>query len=324
MRDDIPGWVLTESHHVSVLVQATYDGEHLADVDVDAATLDWTADTPVPGRLDLTCPSMWQPATPTDPLAVFGQRLTVLYTVGVGGQEWSVPLGQFRVQGWDHATPAVTVEALSLEQLILDYRFDSPYQRPSGATFASTLRGLCAGLLPVDTTAMTDRALPGSLTTDWEEDRMAAVRSLAAAWPADLRVDPDGVLVATPERVVQSSPHVSWVHGQANAYVSLGGGALRDEVYNAVVARGEKADGSPVQATAVDNNPASPTYFYGPYGRRQRFYESPLITTQAQELDPLQTVEFRYACIRDVGAAEIAHVHIRQHGDFFHDFIGQK
>lgn len=291
MLDDVPGWVLHETHSVRTYVTAEYDGETtLDDLPLDSGVLEATADANVPGRLDLSVPSQYAPRSWRDPLNIFGQRLSVRQVLAIGNQEWTVNLGVFRIQGYEHQPPAVAVEALSLEQIIADYRFDSPYQRPGGATYASTLAALCSGLLPVDTSAMTDKALPSSLTTDWEEDRLAAVRALQTNWPCDLRVDPDGVLVATPERTVQAEPHVTWTHGQADAYVALGGSGLRDDIYNAVVARGEKADGTPVQATEVDRNPASPTYFYGPYGRRQRFYESPLITTTAQAVTAARTV----------------------------------
>lgn len=290
MRDDVPAWVIHESHAVRTYVDALYDGSVIAeDIPLDAGTLEVTADSNVPGRLSLSFPSLWAPRSVADPLAVYGQRLSIRQVLTVGSEEWTVDLGQYRIQAWDHAAPSVDVEALSLEQLIADYRFNSPYKRPPGATYAGLLKDLCSGLLPVDTSAMTDRGTPGGIAEDWEEDRMAAVRALQTAWPCDLRVDEDGVLVASPERTV-GTPDVEWTHGQANAYVSTGGNALRDETYNGVVARGEKADGTPVAASAVDDDPASPTYWYGPYGRRQRFYESPLITSRAEALSAAQTV----------------------------------
>lgn len=283
MRDDIPGWVLLESHSVRTVIDSYFDGEVIAeDVPLDSGVMEVTADSNVPVRLDLTFPSEWAPRTQADPLAVYGQRLVVRQVIGIGNDEWTVDLGQYRVQGWDHEAPAVSVEALSLEQIIADYRFDSPYKRPGGATFAGQLGAICKGLLPVDTSALTNRSLPASLTTDWTEDRMAAVRAVQTNWPCDLRVDEDGVLVATPVRTVAATPDVEWQHGEANAYITTGGAGLRDDIYNAVVARGERANGTPVQATVVDDDPTSPTYFYGPYGRRQRFYESPLITSVSE------------------------------------------
>ena len=291
MLDDVPGWVITENHSVRTVVESWLDEEQLADdIPLDAGVLEVTADSNVPGRLDLSVPSEWAPRRPSDALAIYGQRLIVRQVLAIADQEWTVDLGQYRIQAWDHEAPSVSVEALSLEQIIADYRFDTPYTRPAGATFAGQLGVICKGLLPVDTSALTNRSLPASITEDWEEDRMAAVRGLQTNWPADFRVDADGVLVCTPERTVKAVPDVEWVHGEANAYVSTGGNALRDDIYNSVVARGEKANGQPVQVTVVDDNPSSPTYFYGPYGRRQRFYESPLISTVAQARSAARTV----------------------------------
>src|SRR5690606_17954166 len=72
-------------------------------------------------------------------------------------------------------------------------------------------------------------------------------------------------------------------HGRDGVLVSIARELSREGVYNAVVARGEGADTeTPIQAVAVDDNPASPTYWHGPFGKVPRFYSSPLITDVAQ------------------------------------------
>lgn len=282
MRPDVPDWVLTESHEARLAVSSWRGGRLLAaDVPVTDATVTWTADSNVPGRLTLTCPPTLAPTRAEDPLNIYGQRLALTQTLSVGPESWTVNLGWWLVQAVDHSAARVDVEALSLEQLILDWRFESPYTRPANATFVSTLRALAGGLLPVTVTGLTDRALPATLTDEWSEDRAGALADLAAAWPADIRVDDTGVLAATPARTA-ATPVRSWVHGEASAYVGIERAALRDDLFNAVVARGEDTDGNPVQAVVTDGNFASPTCYYGPFGRRPRFYSSPLLTTAAQ------------------------------------------
>lgn len=277
MRDDIPLEALLETHRVYTSVTSWYDGEQISDgIPFDSGDIEATQGL---SRLGLSVPSQYAPKSWKDPLGTFGQRLNVTQTIVASSGEHTVNLGWFLVQAWDHVFPNVEVEGLSLEQLLEDYRLDQAYQAPAGSTFKSSLRALTAGLLPLDTSAMTDRTLP---TFDVvEEDRVQAITKLRTEWPADIRVDNDGVLVATPERTV-GAPVRSFRHGEHDAYVDLGSRSLRDEVYNSVVARGTKDDGTPVQAIAVDKNPASPTYFYGPYGRRNRFYESEYIKTVAQ------------------------------------------
>jgi hypothetical protein len=58
----------------------------------------------------------------------------------------------------------------------------------------------------------------------------------------------------------------------------------RDKVYNAMVCTGQSSDPKvpPVWAMAIDNNPASPTYYYGPFGQVPKFFSSQFLTTTAQ------------------------------------------
>lgn len=291
MRDTVPDAVIRESHRAYTRVTSWRDGEPLADIPLDSGELQLTAGANIPGRLDITAPGDYAPRDYTDPLAMYGQRLALeSVIVDPAGREYRTPLGWYLIQGWDHDPPGVDVEALSLEQIVADYRLTTPYQAPAGATFASTLRSLLAAFGPVDTSALTDRALPSGFGEDWVEDRLAALRALATSWPAHIRFDDDGVAVAEPPRTVADVPDVEWVHGERSAYVTVGGSGLRDELYNAVVARGQKDDGTPIQAMARDTDPASPTYYLGPFGRRPRFYESPLITTRDQAVSAAATV----------------------------------
>lgn len=67
-------------------------------------------------------------------------------------------------------------------------------------------------------------------------------------------------------------------------------GGSRDGVVNAVTARGESVDDQPaVQATAIDNDPTSPTYWYGNFGRKRGKFFSPVLTTTAMCLKAAQT-----------------------------------
>ena len=283
MRDTVPDWVLAESHTVRTTISAWRDGTLVApDVPLVSGTLDWDADSPVPGRATLRFPTTVMPTGPLDPLNIYGQRLAVQQTITAGGASWTVNLGWWLVQAFDATDAGVDVEALTLEQVILDWRFESPYTRPSNATFMSVLSDLSRGALPARLgDGLDDRAVGATLTEDWDEDRMAAVRALATNWPADIRVNDDGVLDASPVRTV-GDPVRHFQHGTPDAYVRASTSGLRDDIYNAVVARGADADGNPVQAFAVDDDATSPTYYYGPFGRRPRFYESPLITSTTQ------------------------------------------
>jgi uncharacterized membrane protein YgcG len=56
-----------------------------------------------------------------------------------------------------------------------------------------------------------------------------------------------------------------------------------DTTYNQVIVQGESSNNvGPVTAVAIDDNPASPTYYLGAYGTVTTYYTSPMITTVGQ------------------------------------------
>jgi len=59
-------------------------------------------------------------------------------------------------------------------------------------------------------------------------------------------------------------------------YISASRGMTSDRVYNGVLARGENTSDNvaPVSYLATDDDPNSPTYWNGPFGRRPTFYTS--------------------------------------------------
>ena len=61
----------------------------------------------------------------------------------------------------------------------------------------------------------------------------------------------------------------------------------RDGTYNAVSVSGQTSDANvpPVYGFASDGDPASPTYYNGPFGKKPRFYSSQYITTTEQAND---------------------------------------
>jgi hypothetical protein len=59
--------------------------------------------------------------------------------------------------------------------------------------------------------------------------------------------------------------------------------AVLQNTYNGIVVTGESPDiTEPVRGEAWDTNPASPTYYLGPFGKAPKFYTSTFITTQNQ------------------------------------------
>jgi len=199
-----------------------------------------------------------------------------------------VSLGYYRIEeiSQDNA-PNGTIRITGRDRMqgIIDARFLAPRSYAPHHQFGYVLEELVREVYPNATIVWDDpnardRQLGRAIVA--EEDRYAViddlVTSLGKIWYWDHR----GFLVI---KSPPSSTEPVWeVNSGANGVlVSLARRMSREGVYNAVVAIGEGADTTtPVRAVAIDNDPKSPTYWYGRFGKVPRRYYSPLLTTQLQ------------------------------------------
>lgn len=123
-----------------------------------------------------------------------------------------------------------------------------------------------------------------------EEDRVKLLTLILTSIGKTMHFDYRGSLVvATPP----DPAGLDWTvdAGRNGVLTSVSRSITRDGICNGVVAKGEGADDvAPVVATVVDLNPASPTYWNGPFGKVPRFYTSPLLTTVAQATAAATTI----------------------------------
>lgn len=200
-----------------------------------------------------------------------------------------VPLGVYRLEDVDRGLTGRTVEtsAKSFEQQVIDARFVTPRVIPPTS----------ARLL---TQALVREAVPGALVR-WSVDdtilpRIVAERerwevldgpsdatSVARSLGARIYCDGQGIFTAAPVPTLADAPVWTADTGEGGLLLDGNESLSRDGVYNAVVVTGESTDPDvpPVgPGIAVDDDPASPTYWGGPFGMVPRFYSSPLLRTQ--------------------------------------------
>lgn len=256
------------------------------DIPVSSGTHETDLDLRIPDRVTLTVPRLdrgvsWDPSTDTGhPLAAYGQRLRICVGVELAHHriEW-IQRGWYLIQDADCPDDEVRITAATLTTWVDEARLTAPYQ-PTG-TMVSTLRALVEPALTVDVTAApTDRAVPAGLS--WDEDRLAAVYELLDAWPAAARVDATGALVITAPPSGTQTVDLDLV-GVEDVVVASGGGSTRDGALTCVVARGEDANGTPVQGVALDlsGGPLDATGAFNPLPVPEFFF-SPLLTTVDQ------------------------------------------
>lgn len=266
------------------------------DIPIVAGSEEYDESLQVPERVTISVPRIvdgvnLEPATPTSPLAAYGQRLHVQLGVSVGayGVEW-FDRGEFLITASQANGDQVDVTAVGLLGLIEEARFVTPYN-PAGLTLSNVIRNFVDPAVPVYfDSALADRAAPSaSAGVNYDEDRLAALWEVLDAWPAVCRMMPAGFLYVYPDSTPTAADWNLFRFNRDDSpfdratIIRTQAGSTRDGVANAVVARGTAADGGQVQAAAYDTSGSASAYggpfnsFPVPY-----FYQSPLLTSPAQ------------------------------------------
>ena len=226
------------------------------------------------------------PWTATDYLAISGARLRILRGIAYAdGTIESVPVFYGRLDSvtGDPEEGSVTLTASGLEAVLGDARFEAAYSTRDNTAAITSITNLIRTALPdAVIVSSADNGPLGVRTWDAEGDRWAAVAELATAVGSDCYADADGIFHVEPLPDLLSAP-VAWevAAGPRGALIGASRGWSREGMYNIVVASGEnsESDTPPVVGVAMDEDPTSPTYVGGPFGRVPRFYSSPTITT---------------------------------------------
>lgn len=204
-----------------------------------------------------------------------GPELVSLGIFGIGSIKVDDLAGTVEVGGFDRA------------QLVKDADFESTYTVAAGTNYGSAIQSLVDAGVP----GLTYRFAPVDAVTpllvfdaDTDGGRWAAAQQMAASCGCDLYFDGDGALVLAPVPDVLGSPAIELHDGPGGVVVSASKVWDRAPGYNAVIAYSSNPTPgvTPPRAVARDLDPASPTYYYGDFGRKPRRYSSTFITTQAQ------------------------------------------
>lgn len=249
--------------------------------------LDGTADVRSTVDLITNGIGMW-PRTSDDLLAPYGNELFVERGVryGDGAIEW-VSLGYFRIEEPDQdQVPDGPIRLAGKDRMagIVEARLLAPLQFTADQTYGECVDALILDVYPTatiewDDNAVRDEAIGRSVII--ETDRYGGFVDLIASVAKVAWWDHRGVLTIK-DLPATDVPVFSVDAGPTGVLVSMSRKLTREGVYNAVVATGEAPDeGEPARGVAIDNNPSSPTYFYGRFGQVPRYYSSPLLLDDA-------------------------------------------
>lgn len=282
---------LRKSHRVRSTVDVLYDNVPLfegLDVVDGTVTLDRTAEAR--GRCDLTVANFDLLST----LTPYGYEIRVRRgVVYPDGDEELVSLGIFLIQSTAVVEPGrlVRIAGIDRSQRVRDARLEDPYQIAAGTDYAGAILTLIEGNATTDPVVFTvpfrfttTAHVTPLITLDEQADRWAEAVSMATSIGCELYFDGDGTCTLQDEPDVTTDEPVWTVDdGADGVLVEAAVNLDRATAYNRVIAAGENGgSGATYRGTATDDDPASPTYYYGPFGRKPRFYASPFIASNAQ------------------------------------------
>lgn len=262
------------------------DGDVLVDANAQIrATLSLTTE----GR------GMW-PTSADALLAPYGNEVFVRRGVRFadGSTEW-VSLGYYRITTPDQdRAPYGPISVAGQDRMagIVEARMIAPRSFGVGATFGSVVADLVADVYPWATIEWDDdtdtQAIGRAVIADDDRHRFLdeLIKSVGKVWRWDHR----GILtISSP--TPPSEPVWEVNHGEGGVLLSVSRRLTRVGVFNGVVATGEGTDTTkPIRAVVVDSNPASPTYWGGPFGKVPKFYSSPFITSGDQAANAAATI----------------------------------
>lgn len=225
------------------------------------------------------------PWTAAEYLAISGARIRIRRgIVYPGGLTETVPIffGRLDTLSGDPDTGPVTLTASGLEAVIADAKFETPYSTRGATAAVTSITALIQDTLPDAIIASTaDNTALGTRTWDREGDRWAAVQEIATAVGAEAYCNADGVFtIAELPDILATEPVWEVAAGDGGVLIEANREFSRQGMYNVVVASGENSeDNTAATGTAMDDDPTSPTYYLGPFGRVPRFYSSPTLTS---------------------------------------------
>lgn len=231
---------------------------------------------------------MWS-NTPSGLLTPYGNEIFVRRGIdfGDGTREW-VSQGYFGIYDIDqkngNLNSPITITAYDRMKGIVDARLTAPIQFPAGLLLGDIVLQLITDVYPLATIEWDDTTDADPLLRSLvaEEDRYEFLNDLVTSQGKIMYWDHRGVLVIKDP----PDPDVAVYNvnsGAGGVMVDMSRSISREGAYNAVVVMGEGADTvQPVRVVVTDDNPLSPTYWEGRFGKVPLFFSSPFITESGQ------------------------------------------
>ena len=227
-------------------------------------------------------------------LSIPGCEVRVWSGITVAGRDWWLPVhwGLAESPNINWRGRSVALNSPDRAMRIAYDRFPKPRSSSAGLTVAQQIAVLVRETLG-PSVRFVDESGDNTAVTNvvWDRDRNDAITKLAASIGCETFWRPDGAWVLRRISGVVGLPAL-----RVRSGVNLAD-ATRETDWSSVrnhwVAISDRADGTALFGESFDDDPASPTYVEGPFGRRTAFYSSSLFTTNAQCVSTARAFRYR-------------------------------
>jgi hypothetical protein len=258
--------------------------ELVGEVPIASGTLEVDAKANVWRTLNASVPAEWftgYTRDDTETLAIQSTEVTVEAGTRTGGVDYFLTLGRLRVDRVDVTETSGVARLIATDtgSRISDFRLVTPYapltSGGSKLTYLAAIIDLIRTAFPsayqpqiVVDPAVDTTSIPKDGTV-FQGDRWEAINSLAKALGVIVHNDRFGRFQVRPAPVAGASV---WTFdtGAQGVMVDASTSYSRDETFNAVAIRWDNPNGNNGLVYLVDNEPTSPTYYDGPFGRKPR------------------------------------------------------
>jgi hypothetical protein len=287
-------------HRVASYFEVMDGDDVLAPIEIIDGTVTYDAQAEVRSSLDLQVAVTDDEIIPVDAdslLVPYGNDIVAWSGVRFDDLDELIPMGRFRIQS---ASVGDTGEDLTLDVScqdracrIIEAQFEEDKTWLAGEqTALEIMRAIISAIYPdldTDTYFTLDDFDVPAIQASAGDDPWAFVQDIAASVGADLYFNDDGIPVMTPTPTATGEADRTFNEGEV--LTSAGKDWTRDAIANKVLVTGDSGSlTTPITGEALDNNPNSPTYYFGKFGRVPFFYSSQFITTDVQAGDAAQGI----------------------------------
>lgn len=209
------------------------------------------------------------------------------------GTEEVYPLGVFRISSVSVKDTAegptdIQVESIDLARTVSRDKFTEVYSVTENTNVITAIKEILERTFPeleYDDIS-TDAQIKATRIYDAGDDPWKACRSLASSIGCEIYFDAEGTVIIAPPVDIEALPAAdfSYIEGKGNTMTDIATKLADEPGCNGFIVTGESIgdETEPVRGEAWDEDPASATYRFGPYGEVPCFVQDDVVSTDEE------------------------------------------